>query len=146
MLPEKLYLFLHIESDKRFKSLLLQLPDHKCSSTHKPRNQETCNTISCPMWETNKWSEVSTRQSQVPELRPSRANIPWTCKTSRRSDTGADRPKSFAWWWNLGLDEMPRGKQYLLPPSVTVFRPTGGCTTAVFITNVKMTPLPENGF
>ncbi|CAD1468424.1 unnamed protein product, partial [Heterotrigona itama] len=51
-----------------------KLPDHKCSSTHKPRNQETCNTISCPMWETNKWSEVSTRQSQVPELRPSRVN------------------------------------------------------------------------
>lgn len=76
MLPEILYLFLHIESDKRFKSLLLQLPDHKCSSTHKPRNQETCNTISCPMWETNKWSEVSTRQSQVPERRPSRANMP----------------------------------------------------------------------
>ncbi|CAK9806200.1 Protein madd-4 [Anthophora quadrimaculata] len=36
-----------------------KLPDHKCSSTHKPRNQETCNTISCPMWETNKWSECS---------------------------------------------------------------------------------------
>ncbi|XP_076177522.1 ADAMTS-like no long nerve cord isoform X2 [Ptiloglossa arizonensis] len=36
-----------------------KLPDHKCSNTHKPRSQETCNTISCPMWETNKWSECS---------------------------------------------------------------------------------------
>ncbi|XP_015429195.1 PREDICTED: ADAMTS-like protein 3 [Dufourea novaeangliae] len=36
-----------------------KLPDHKCSGVHKPRNQETCNTISCPMWETNKWSECS---------------------------------------------------------------------------------------
>lgn len=36
-----------------------KLPDHKCNGTHKPRNQETCNTISCPMWETNKWSECS---------------------------------------------------------------------------------------
>ncbi|XP_076631991.1 ADAMTS-like no long nerve cord isoform X2 [Colletes latitarsis] len=36
-----------------------KLSDHKCSNTHKPRNQETCNTISCPMWETNKWSECS---------------------------------------------------------------------------------------
>ncbi|XP_076245168.1 ADAMTS-like no long nerve cord isoform X2 [Calliopsis andreniformis] len=36
-----------------------KLPDHKCSGTHKPRTQETCNTISCPMWETNKWSECS---------------------------------------------------------------------------------------
>ncbi|XP_011640881.1 A disintegrin and metalloproteinase with thrombospondin motifs 6-like [Pogonomyrmex barbatus] len=35
-----------------------KLPDHKCSSTHKPRTQETCNTVSCPMWETDKWSEV----------------------------------------------------------------------------------------
>lgn len=36
-----------------------KLPDHKCSSTHKPRIQETCNTVSCPMWETDKWSECS---------------------------------------------------------------------------------------
>ncbi|XP_076668534.1 ADAMTS-like no long nerve cord isoform X2 [Andrena cerasifolii] len=36
-----------------------KLPDHKCSGTHKPRSQETCSTISCPMWETNKWSECS---------------------------------------------------------------------------------------
>ncbi|KAG7196354.1 hypothetical protein KM043_001333 [Ampulex compressa] len=36
-----------------------KLPDHKCSGLHKPRYQETCNTISCPMWETNKWSECS---------------------------------------------------------------------------------------
>ncbi|XP_072752952.1 ADAMTS-like protein 1 isoform X2 [Anoplolepis gracilipes] len=36
-----------------------KLPDHKCSSTHKPRTQETCNTVSCPMWETDKWSECS---------------------------------------------------------------------------------------
>ncbi|KYN17322.1 ADAMTS-like protein 3 [Trachymyrmex cornetzi] len=35
-----------------------KLPDHKCSSTHKPHIQETCNTVSCPMWETDKWSEV----------------------------------------------------------------------------------------
>ncbi|EFN62926.1 ADAMTS-like protein 3, partial [Camponotus floridanus] len=35
-----------------------KLPDHKCSSTHEPRTQETCNTVSCPMWETDKWSEV----------------------------------------------------------------------------------------
>ncbi|XP_036150742.1 A disintegrin and metalloproteinase with thrombospondin motifs 6-like [Monomorium pharaonis] len=28
-----------------------KLPDHKCSGTHKPRTQETCNTVSCPMWE-----------------------------------------------------------------------------------------------
>ncbi|KAG5311622.1 ATL3 protein, partial [Acromyrmex insinuator] len=34
-----------------------KLPDHKCSSTHKPHIQETCNTVSCPMWETDKWSE-----------------------------------------------------------------------------------------
>lgn len=40
------------------KSLSLQLPDHKCSGTHKPRVQESCNTVSCPMWETDKWSEV----------------------------------------------------------------------------------------
>lgn len=38
--------------------LSLQLPDHKCIGTHKPRTQETCNTVSCPMWETDKWSEV----------------------------------------------------------------------------------------
>ncbi|XP_011067029.1 PREDICTED: ADAMTS-like protein 3 isoform X1 [Acromyrmex echinatior] len=36
-----------------------KLPDHKCSSTHKPHIQETCNTVSCPMWETDKWSECS---------------------------------------------------------------------------------------
>ncbi|XP_011264169.1 protein madd-4 isoform X2 [Camponotus floridanus] len=36
-----------------------KLPDHKCSSTHEPRTQETCNTVSCPMWETDKWSECS---------------------------------------------------------------------------------------
>ncbi|KAL0100797.1 hypothetical protein PUN28_019286 [Cardiocondyla obscurior] len=36
-----------------------KVPDHKCISTHKPRIQETCNTVSCPMWETNKWSECS---------------------------------------------------------------------------------------
>ncbi|XP_029156420.1 protein madd-4 isoform X2 [Nylanderia fulva] len=36
-----------------------KLPDHKCSGTHKPRTQETCNTVSCPMWETDKWSECS---------------------------------------------------------------------------------------
>ncbi|XP_011333048.1 protein madd-4 isoform X2 [Ooceraea biroi] len=36
-----------------------KLPDHKCGGTHKPRTQETCNTVSCPMWETDKWSECS---------------------------------------------------------------------------------------
>ncbi|XP_067210775.1 ADAMTS-like protein 3 isoform X4 [Linepithema humile] len=36
-----------------------KLPDHKCIGTHKPRTQETCNTVSCPMWETDKWSECS---------------------------------------------------------------------------------------
>ncbi|CAL7946132.1 unnamed protein product [Xylocopa violacea] len=36
-----------------------KLPDHKCNSSHRPRNQETCNTVSCPMWETDKWSECS---------------------------------------------------------------------------------------
>jgi len=40
------------------KSLSLQLADHKCGGTHRPRAQETCNTVSCPMWETDKWSEV----------------------------------------------------------------------------------------
>ncbi|XP_032685179.1 protein madd-4 isoform X3 [Odontomachus brunneus] len=36
-----------------------RLPDHKCSGTHRPRAQESCNTVSCPMWETDKWSECS---------------------------------------------------------------------------------------
>ncbi|XP_063995693.1 protein madd-4 isoform X3 [Diachasmimorpha longicaudata] len=36
-----------------------KLPDHRCNASHKPRNQEMCNTISCPMWETNQWSECS---------------------------------------------------------------------------------------
>ncbi|XP_014468093.1 PREDICTED: ADAMTS-like protein 3 isoform X2 [Dinoponera quadriceps] len=36
-----------------------KLPDHKCSGTHKPRVQESCNTVSCPMWEADKWSECS---------------------------------------------------------------------------------------
>ncbi|XP_020298368.1 ADAMTS-like protein 1 isoform X2 [Pseudomyrmex gracilis] len=36
-----------------------KLPDHKCNIAHKPRAQETCNTVSCPMWETDKWSECS---------------------------------------------------------------------------------------
>lgn len=38
---------------------ILQLPDHRCNASHKPKTQETCNTISCPMWETDQWSEVS---------------------------------------------------------------------------------------
>ncbi|XP_053596923.1 protein madd-4 [Microplitis demolitor] len=37
----------------------LKLPDHRCNPSHKPKSQETCNTISCPMWETNQWSECS---------------------------------------------------------------------------------------
>ncbi|XP_025155245.1 protein madd-4 isoform X2 [Harpegnathos saltator] len=37
----------------------IKLADHKCSGTHKPRTQESCNTVSCPMWETDKWSECS---------------------------------------------------------------------------------------
>ncbi|XP_043685807.1 protein madd-4 isoform X2 [Vespula pensylvanica] len=36
-----------------------KLPEHKCSVTHKPRVQETCNIISCPMWEADQWSECS---------------------------------------------------------------------------------------
>ncbi|KAK2582675.1 hypothetical protein KPH14_004950 [Odynerus spinipes] len=36
-----------------------KLPEHKCSGTHKPRVQESCNIISCPMWETGQWSECS---------------------------------------------------------------------------------------
>ncbi|XP_048513461.1 protein madd-4 isoform X2 [Athalia rosae] len=37
-----------------------RLPEHMCIGSHKPRHQETCNTLSCPMWETNEWSECST--------------------------------------------------------------------------------------
>ncbi|XP_046490682.1 protein madd-4 isoform X2 [Neodiprion pinetum] len=36
-----------------------KLPEHMCIGSHRPRHQETCNTISCPMWETNEWSECS---------------------------------------------------------------------------------------
>ncbi|XP_043498775.1 protein madd-4 isoform X2 [Polistes fuscatus] len=36
-----------------------KLPEHKCSISHKPRVQETCNIISCPMWEADQWSECS---------------------------------------------------------------------------------------
>ncbi|CAD6208910.1 GSCOCG00010724001-RA-CDS [Cotesia congregata] len=36
----------------------IKLPDHRCNANHKPKTQETCNTISCPMWETDQWSEV----------------------------------------------------------------------------------------
>ncbi|XP_044591841.1 protein madd-4 isoform X1 [Cotesia glomerata] len=37
----------------------IKLPDHRCNASHKPKTQETCNTISCPMWETDQWSECS---------------------------------------------------------------------------------------
>ncbi|XP_051175051.1 protein madd-4 isoform X3 [Leptopilina boulardi] len=36
-----------------------KLPDYKCSATHKPRYQETCNEFSCPTWETGQWSDCS---------------------------------------------------------------------------------------
>ncbi|XP_015601072.1 protein madd-4 isoform X2 [Cephus cinctus] len=36
-----------------------KLPEHKCNGLHRPRHQESCNTISCPMWETSHWSKCS---------------------------------------------------------------------------------------
>ncbi|XP_043469323.1 protein madd-4 isoform X2 [Leptopilina heterotoma] len=36
-----------------------KLPDYKCSATHKPRYQESCNEFSCPTWETGQWSDCS---------------------------------------------------------------------------------------
>lgn len=86
-------------------------PDHKCSNSRKPHNQETCNPISCPMWETNKWSEVSAKQSQV-QLRNCSLHRVRTCETSRRGVKRADRSvESFASRWNLGPRE--KGKEYL---------------------------------
>ncbi|XP_012247090.1 protein madd-4 [Bombus impatiens] len=69
-----------------------KLPDHKCSSTHKPRNQETCNTISCPMWETNKWSECSTTcgtgvRTRTIECRDAVGSISKDCDPTERPHT-----------------------------------------------------------
>lgn len=69
-----------------------KLPDHKCSNTHKPRNQETCNTISCPMWETNKWSECSTTcgtgvRTRTIECRDAIGSISKDCDPAERPHT-----------------------------------------------------------
>ncbi|XP_034173183.2 ADAMTS-like no long nerve cord isoform X1 [Osmia lignaria lignaria] len=69
-----------------------KLPDHKCSSTHKPRNQETCNTISCPMWETNKWSECSVScgsgaRTRTIECRDAVGSISKDCDPAERPHT-----------------------------------------------------------
>lgn len=110
-----LFFFRPIIQKRNFKSLSFQLPDHKCNNSHKPRNQETCNTISCPMWETNKWSEVSAKQSQV-YLHPShgakrvggafkRADRPWNRSPPRSEFRGPRDAKGersiychLVWW------------------------------------------------
>lgn len=66
-----------------------KLPDHKCSGTHKPRTQETCNTISCPMWEANKWSECSVTcgtglRTRAIECRDAMGAISKDCDPSER--------------------------------------------------------------
>ncbi|XP_076658795.1 ADAMTS-like no long nerve cord isoform X2 [Halictus rubicundus] len=69
-----------------------KLPDHKCSGMHKPRNQETCNTISCPMWETNKWSECSVTcgtgiKTRTVECRDAVGSISTDCDPVERPHT-----------------------------------------------------------
>ncbi|XP_076379649.1 ADAMTS-like no long nerve cord isoform X2 [Megalopta genalis] len=69
-----------------------KLPDHKCSGMHKPRNQETCNTISCPMWETNKWSECSVTcgtgtKMRTVECRDAVGSISTDCDPAERPHT-----------------------------------------------------------
>ncbi|XP_078047657.1 ADAMTS-like no long nerve cord [Augochlora pura] len=69
-----------------------KLPDHKCSGMHKPRNQETCNTISCPMWETNKWSECSVTcgtgtKTRTVECRDAVGSISADCDPAERPHT-----------------------------------------------------------
>ncbi|XP_012346954.1 protein madd-4 isoform X4 [Apis florea] len=69
-----------------------KLPDHKCNNSHKPRNQETCNTISCPMWETNKWSECSKTcgtgvRTRTIECRDAVGSISKDCDLAERPHT-----------------------------------------------------------
>ncbi|KAK0074102.1 hypothetical protein PV326_012735, partial [Microctonus aethiopoides] len=67
----------------------LPLPDHRCNSSHKPKNQENCNTISCPMWETDQWSKCSVTcgsglRTRVVECRDGNGRLSADCDTFER--------------------------------------------------------------
>ncbi|XP_033220968.1 protein madd-4 [Belonocnema kinseyi] len=71
-----------------------KLPDYKCSATHKPRYQETCNAFSCPMWETGQWSDCSV-----------------SCGTGMRTRLVECRDGNGRFSEDCDSEERPRGEQ-----------------------------------
>ncbi|XP_034935882.1 protein madd-4, partial [Chelonus insularis] len=67
----------------------IKLPDHRCNNSHRPKNQETCNTISCPMWETEPWSKCSVTcgtgiRTRIIECRDGNGRLATDCDPAER--------------------------------------------------------------